>query len=239
MPVGRSRARSSAPPGRTASTRRIALVAAVGEPRLEQVKSEVGRIKERMEQDWPKGGVQIDVLVSDEADAPAGGRFREVLLSRDYDIVHFAGHAAFDPRRPDQSSLLLDGGEVCFAQKIQRLLAGHPLVFLNACETARLAAPQGWPAAEGTYEGDPKEGLASAFVYGGALACVGATWPVRDDIAAEFAVAFYSMALEGRSLGQAILEARRHTALAYPDDPSWAAFVLYGDPAFRWAALTA
>ncbi len=238
MPVGRSRARSSAPAARSAATRRIALVAAVGEPRLEQVKDEVRRIKERMEQEWTKGGVQIDLLVSDGADAPAGGRFREVLLSRDYDIVHFAGHAAYDPRRPDQSCLLLDGGEVCFAQKIQRLLAGHPLVFLNACETARLAAPQGLPAAEGTYEGDPKEGLASAFVYGGALACVGATWPVRDDIAAEFAVAFYSMALEGRSLGQAVLEARRHTAVEFPDDPSWAAFVLYGDPAFRWPALS-
>lgn len=239
MPVGRSRARSSPPPAaRSTTTRRIALVAAVGKPRLEQVKGEVHRIKERMEQVWPKGGVQIDLLVSDEADAPAGGRFREVLLSRDYDIVHFAGHAAYDPRRPDQSSLLLDGGEVCFAQKIQRLLAGHPLVFLNACETARLETPRGLPIPEGTYEGDPKEGLASAFVYGGALACVGATWPVVDKVAAEFAVAFYSKALEGQSLGQAILEARQHTARAYPTDPSWAAFVLYGDPGFRWAALT-
>ena len=238
MPVGRSRGRSSLRlQERRSATRRIALIASVGQPPLTDVTREVTRIKERMEQDWPKV-VQIEVLATGEKQAPVGERFRDVLMSRDYDIVHFAGHAAYDVRRPDQSSLLLDGGEVCFAQKIQRLLAGHPLVFLNACETARLTAADGRPPVEGTYEGDPKEGLASAFVYGGALGCIGATWPVRDEVAAEFAVAFYNMVLEGRSLGQSILEARTQTASTFPDDPSWAAFVLYGDPSFRWPALT-
>ncbi len=238
MPVGRSRSRVAVRAADGAATgRRIALIASTGDPALTNVAREVATIKARIEQKWARG-VQVDVIATGLDDAPSGSRFREVLMSTDYDIVHFAGHAAYDARRPDQSGLLLDGGEVCFAQKIQRLMAGHPLVFLNACETARQQAGDGLPPVEGVYDGDPREGLASAFVYGGALGCIGSLWPVVDNVAADFAASFYNAVLEGQPLGQAMLLARQETARVHLDDPSWAAFVLYGDPAFRWPSLT-
>jgi hypothetical protein len=236
MPVGRSRGRRSAEIGDRPKTRRVALIASVGQPKLADAKREVEQIRDRLKETW-KDQVEVDLLITDTDTAPSGAQFRRMLLAGSYDIVHYAGHAAFDAGRPDQSGLLLDDGEVCFAQKIQRLLQGHPLVFLNACETARLTEPDERQPPEGTYEGDPREGLASAFVYGGALACIGAMWPVSDVVAADFAVSFYGQVLEGQPLGRAMLKARVHTAEEFKDDPSWAAFVLYGDPAFQLAPV--
>ena len=87
--------------------------------------------------------------------------------------------------------------------------------------------------------GRSNEGLASALVYGGALACIGTAWPVSDAVAAAFAVEFYGQVLEGQPLGYATLAARRLVAglPKQADDPSWAAFVLYGDPTFQLPPL--
>ena len=98
----------------------------------------------------------------------------------------------------------------------------------------------------GQYLHDPREGLASAFVYSGALGCVGALWPVDDAVAASFAIAFYREVLDGQRLGDAMLAARQSTARAEREragagrapDPTWAAFVLYGDPLFTLPAAT-
>jgi CHAT domain-containing protein len=57
-------------------------------------------------------------------------------------------------------------------------------------------------------------------------------WPVLDAEAADFAIAFYNAVLEGHLLGEAMRLARVKAAEASPDDPSWASFVLYGDPTF-------
>lgn len=242
MPVGRSRGRATVDAADRPPRRQIALIASLGpKPQLKGALDEILAIRDRLKDEKnvditvltsrPDNAADLEVVA--ELSAPDGGQFRNVLLSGGYDIVHYAGHAAFDRDRPDQSGLVLDGDEVCFAQKIQRLLRGNPLVFLNACESARLKTDDERPPPEGTYEGDPRDGLASAFVYGGALACIGATWPVSDLVAADFAVSFYRSMLAGHALGPALLEARKATAATSVDDPSWAAFVLYGDPAFR------
>ena len=234
MPVGRSAGR--VPAASTRSTRRrVALVASVGTPprELAGARREIDLIEARLKEEWGDK-VEIDVVASGVQDnEPTGSRFRQILLCGSYDIVHYAGHAAFDKDRPDQSGLLLHDDEICFAQKIQRLMQGNPLVFLNACETARLEASVERPPPEGVYEGDPREGLANAFVYGGALACIGTLWPVSDDVAASFAISFYRRALGGQQFGQAMLQARIEVVNEYPDDPSSFAFVLYGDPALQ------
>ena len=237
MPVGRSRGRRAVPLDARRDKRRVALIGSTGQPELTAVRTEIEGIRRGLEALGSTERVEIVSLMTGTETAPTGSDFRKVLLADDFDIVHYAGHAAFDPNRPDQSGLLLDDGEVCFAQKIQRLLGGQPLVFLNACESARLTETTDRPPPEGTYEGDPRQGLASAFVYGGALACIGATWPVTDRVAADYAVSFYQQVLEGRPLGQAMLQARLDTAARYPADLSWAAFVLYGDPSYQLPPL--
>jgi hypothetical protein len=159
----------------------------------------------------------------------------------DYDVIHYAGHAHFHPTNSDESALLVhprklaggDGQKLqpdhFYAEKIRRILHGQPLVFLNACETAQTRSEQ----RDETGRAAPPGGLASAFVYGGAKACVGSLWPVRDDHAAHFAVEFYKKLLEGETIGEAMRLARKTSLKAHDRFRTWSTFVLYGNPMFR------
>ena len=111
--------------------------------------------------------------------------------------------ADFNRDDGDLSGLLLHDKELLFAQKIRRLLEGRPLVFLNACESGLVANERESPSIN-TYLQVPAEGLASAFIYGGAVGCVGSIWPVYDRPAADFAVEFYDHVLKGYSTGEAM-----------------------------------
>jgi hypothetical protein len=236
MPVGRLGARRARPIEPPAPRPRVALVASAGtDRRLPAAIHEVELIAEKLTATWGDT-VEIDVFVTGTQQPANGDNFDRILI-RNYNIIHYAGHANFNARRPGQSGLVLDGGEPCSVEKIQRLISGTPLVFLNACETARLSADETQSLSEGTYAGDPTEGLASAFLYGGALACIGNSWPVVDTVAADFAVTFYSAALEGLSLGEAMRLARKDIAERPEPNPNWASFVLYGDPGFSLRAF--
>lgn len=210
---------------------RFLLIYADPKQNLPSAEAEVRAIEESLRQTW-KDKIEVEVL--DRVNA-SSRRLNAVLLGGRYDVIHYAGHAAFDEHNPDLSGLLLEGEEVFFAQKIRRLLEGRPLVFLNACEAARTAnEQQADPQSRVEYLlKRPAEGLASAFIYGGALACIGPLWSVYDKPAAEFAVSCYNKVLEGYMIGEAMRLARHESRKAHPDHITWAAFVLYGDPTFR------
>lgn len=153
----------------------------------------------------------------------------EALRNDTFAVIHFAGHAFFDNKDADLSGLLLHDEEHFLAQKIRRLLEGRPLVFLNACESASIANEE-QPQRVQAYLQEPAEGLASAFIYGGALGCVGSLWPIYDKPAADFAIHFYNNLLSGYMVGDAVRIARRKIKENYQDEITWAAYVLYGDP---------
>lgn len=137
MPVGRFRARRPVVLDGREGKRRVALIASAGpDKELQGAIDEVEQIEKGLRKDW--GDVEIEMFVTGKDRVVTGENFRELLMSGTFDIIHFAGHAVFDKDRQDQSGLLLEDAEVCFAQKIQRLLEGNPLVFLNACDSARL-----------------------------------------------------------------------------------------------------
>jgi CHAT domain-containing protein len=101
-----------------------------------------------------------------------------------------------------------------------------PLVFLNACHAGRVGAGL-------TYLG----GWAHAFFDAGASAFIGSLWEINDALASQFARAFYDRlwglgAFEGKPqpLGQAFSEARMAIRDTDPANPTWLAYVLYGDP---------
>ena len=195
---------------------------------LDGASREVESIKSALQDRW-KNDVEVEVLL--RADA-TGERMNEALRGNQFDVIHYAGHAAFDADQPDLSALLLSEREPLYAQKVRRLLKGRPLVVLNACQSAATANPQ-QQAAEIRYELQQAEGLAAAFIYGGALGCLGAIWPVFDGPAAEFAVAFYNKILEGEMIGEAVRCARLEIQKTHVDGITWASFTLYGDPTFR------
>lgn len=159
-------------------------------------------------------------------DEVTGLKLHRALASGRYDVIHYSGHAFFNPENPDESGLLLTGQNVFIAQTIQRTLQGRPLIFLNACESGREMMAEG----EVSYTVSETEGLASSFILGGALGIIGTMWPIFDEGGAEFASTFYEYLLAGQGLGEALRQARLHVRESRPHDVTWASFVLYGDP---------
>jgi hypothetical protein len=149
----------------------------------------------------------------------------------DTHLFHFACHGSFEADNPDESKLRLAGDFLRPSQisgvKQSGLQRARPLVFLNACHSGRVGAGL-------TRIG----GWAQRFVECGASAFIGSLWEISDDLAIRFAVEFYNRlwGLSGHSpqpLGQAFSEARRVIKAADPADPTWLAYVLYGDPEAR------
>lgn len=149
----------------------------------------------------------------------------ELEKGKQYLAIHYAGHAMQDSAN-GPCSLLLANKTRLSSDSIQKVLRGHPIVFLNACATDRA----GKPDRRNAITLKITEGLAGAFIGGGARCVIGTRWDVNDHEASDFAVLFYEAALEGQPIGEALRLARVRFRELHPDDATWAAFVLYGDP---------
>ena len=91
-------------------------------------------------------------------------------------------------------------------------------MFINACRSAGLAA---------TY--NRLDGWANKFLEAGAAAFIGSLWAVSDGASREFAQELYRRLQHGLTLGDAVMAARK-AAASTPDDPTWLAYPVYGDP---------
>lgn len=143
-------------------------------------------------------------------------------------LYHFACHGNFDLTDPNESKLRLADGFLRVSQitgaKRGGLLQAQPFVFLNACHTGEagfgLTRLGGW---------------APRFIESGACAFIGSLWKINSELAARFAVEFYDR-LFGRNhgpamaLGQAFHGARLAIKAIDPGNPTWLAYVLYGNP---------
>ncbi len=146
---------------------------------------------------------------------------RDLIGSGEFGLLHFACHNTYEPvggscimlGRVRFTPTLL---EVAAIQKTLRVSA--PTVFINACRSAGLAA---------TY--NRLDGWASKFLEAGAAAFIGSLWAVSDGASREFAQELYRRLQQGFTLGDAVMEARR-AAASQPDDPTWLAYTVYGDP---------
>jgi hypothetical protein len=137
------------------------------------------------------------------------------------DVLHFAGHGAFDPATGEGAILLEDErgrprplSFAAFRQLVCR--RGLRLVSLNACETGR-GGRLDWT-----------HGMAGALLAGGVPAVVANQYPVGDAAAITFAGELFAALARGRLLGEAVREAR--LALAREANGSgleWAIPVLF------------
>lgn len=155
------------------------------------------------------------------------------LSSGRYDLIHYSGHAHFDATQPAATGLILADGEVLTLQEIEQHLSGQPVIFLNGCESARgLTLPISTADDEAglTYLGVAAQGLATAFIGGGAQAFIGAFWPILDAGSQSFALTFYRLATQGVALDEALRRTRELVRAANPQNPLWASYSLYGDP---------
>ena len=141
-------------------------------------------------------------------------------------LIHFSGHGVTtggEDGVPRRFALRLADGDLDLLTW-RGLVGGRPglggrlLVFLNACDLggARRAA-------------GAVEGWAPALLEAGAAAVIGGLWPLGDLAAEEFALAFHA-SLGGSSRPVAELLRQERRRFDETGDPTWLAYVLYGDP---------
>ena len=146
-----------------------------------------------------------------------------------FDVVHYAGHAFFDPDDVSRSGILCHGKEVLSGADLAGLSQLPSLVFFNACEAAKIRRVGQTEQATT----DPVRGttsFAESFLSGGVANYLGTYWPVGDAAAKTFAETFYGALLKNEPLGRALLSGRQ--AVENLKSGDWANYVLYGSPDF-------
>jgi hypothetical protein len=174
--------------------------------------------------------IAVDVLARDEA-TRAG--FTERLAQGDYDILHFAGHAALDPTQPTLSALRFADGPLTARDVLSLPWSAPPyLVFNSACESSRAAG--GRRLVTGARK-DGANGLAAAFLAAGVYGYAGYFWPVTEAGASTFVGAFYDALFGLENVGLAFLQARRQAIadLGELGDLTGYSAVLFGDAASK------
>lgn len=151
---------------------------------------------------------------------------------RDFDILHYAGHAEYDAEAPSESGLLLEDGRLS-AGDIRRMVGRTPfpsLVFSNACHSGR---SEHWRVGKG-YE--DVFGLASSFLLSGVRHYLGTFWEIQDEAGLYFSLYFYRALMEGNIIGEAVRKAREGLIQRYGEESVvWASYMFYGDPTTRYA----
>ncbi|MEM7127155.1 MAG: CHAT domain-containing protein [Chloroflexota bacterium] len=229
------------PPPRDSSlgSRLKVLIVANPTQDLPQVEKESRRIIDDLYQ-IPDIDIQVTALFGEEAMRP----YVEYLLNEQFDIFHYAGHAFFDPNRPNESGLVLAGKDVLTAEMMWELPTPPRLVFFNACESAatveaaanlgsRMARRAGQRSEQqaGQYIVELPLGSISALLRAGTQNFIGTQWRVEDSVAAEMAIACYTALASGYSVGESLVRARLSIIkkLGFGHF-SWASYVLYGSP---------
>jgi hypothetical protein len=189
---------------------------------------------EALQQLLGRRSVTLDVLSGRDA---TRARILAALGTGAFDVLHFAGHAFFDTREPEQGGLLCAGKEVLRGADLASLGNLPALVFCNACEAARVRKRAGAGAALARQFGMRRTmtGIAEAFLTGGVANFLGTHWPVGDEAAFAFSQSLYGSLLTGDRLGDAVLTARRRLESIPTVD--WADYVHYGSPEFRFALI--
>lgn len=189
---------------------------------LDRLEQECGGLLEAL--DGSREKLSVRVLRAQNLDS-----VRRAL--KDYDFVHLAGHADFDPDDPGGAGFLLPDGKLTAAD-ITHLGSVRPmplLVFSNACQSG-ITGPWG-PERQGRVLG-----MAGAFLLSGARFYLGTQWELVDTIGARVAVRFYEALVQGANVGAALRAARQREVEEEGEASlGWASYVLYGDPS--WVPL--
>ncbi|MGA8030073.1 MAG: CHAT domain-containing protein [Bryobacteraceae bacterium] len=138
-------------------------------------------------------------------------RVQELLESREWGIVHYAGHSHFDAKKnlgyvffPGETPEAVDSVEIT---KFSGWLRKAKFVYLSSCKSG---------AGHFMFE------LASRRVSN----LMGFRWPIDDEMASTYARIFYENLFEKRSFEKAFLKGKQAMHEDYPDDRIWASPLL-------------
>ncbi len=163
-----------------------------------------------------------------------------LLLKGGFDIVHYSGHATFDPLVPARTGWVFAAG-VLTAHELEGIEQPPRLVVANACLSSQLSQHVAGvqtqaesPGPNGRTGGDSRlvASLADEFFKQGVSDYIGAAWEVLSDPARRFAKEFYSALLSSPTvtIGVAVQRARKTLYDQKEFGAAWAAYHHYGDP---------
>lgn len=147
-----------------------------------------------------------------------------------YDLVHYAGHAKFNKRNPNESGWEIDPEHKEYlTASMMAAMNAPPIVFANACESGTQAV-----AKKLTYQSEIF-GIASGFLMGGIKNYIGTFTYVNDVSSIDFALEFYKkLIMQGETVGSSLTHARKLIYEKYGKEHIlWASYMLYGDPEFK------
>jgi len=148
---------------------------------------------------------------------------------RDYDILHYAGHAEYFLDRPQDSGWVLEDGKLKAKDilKIGETGSMPTLVFAHACETV----------GTGIIELESEKeiyGLARSFLISGVRHYIACICKIPDQASRLFAREFYLNLIQDKPIGEALKDARLSLIKEYGQNQiSWMAYIIFGDPMFR------
>lgn len=168
----------------------------------------------------------IEVTTLARGEATKHG-FAAAIADHDFDIVHFAGHGAFDVDAPADGAVVLADGAFVDDEVASLAWARPPFIVINSsCESARSAG-----GVRIVSNRRRSNGLAAAFLSRGVEAYIGHYFLVDDVSASDFSGVFYETLLRDRNVGLAVQAARDHAIGRFHSDGDLTALgaVFFGD----------
>jgi hypothetical protein len=151
------------------------------------------------------------------------GALMDGVTDGGFDLLHYAGHGAFDPARPDRAGWLFEGGPngvFLTSGEIERIDVAPRLIVGNACFSGLTSntLARGTTAGSGRTEADLLPGLADEFFKRGVRNYIGTAWAIDDVGAIAFAKTLYDGLVpddgDALTIGGALLAARRLSKIA-------------------------
>ncbi|UVT21462.1 MAG: CHAT domain-containing protein [Nitrospira sp.] len=155
-----------------------------------------------------------------------------LILSEEFDLIHYSGHGDFDEKNPSKSGWIFGKENVLSARDVFRARHVPRLIFANACFSGVVRSGKPFTLQESNRS---LAGLAQAFFERGVQNYIGTGWPVDDAAALEFAKVFYTEALSGNDLGSSLSKAR---AAILMSGSTWGAYQHYGQATAKLIALS-
>jgi CHAT domain/TIR domain len=153
------------------------------------------------------------------------------LLSQGYEVLHLTGHGDFDGSAPAEqrpaTGFVIGEDLRLTATEVRQMHIAPDIVFLNGSYLGRHGAAGSNGSARFAAS------LPDEFIAIGTRAVLAPLGDISDNGAIVFATTLYARMLEGRTLGEALLAARRAVWTQHPGDASWGSYLCYGDPGYR------
>jgi hypothetical protein len=154
----------------------------------------------------------------------------EGLFSRDYRVIHLAGHGVFNEADPERSGMLIGKERFLKSRDIAQMSTVPELVFVNCCYLGKISGE-----AEALYQQRYRfaANIGTQLIDNGVKAVVVAGWAVDDEAALVFTEHFYRQLFAGATFGNAVQRARNAVYHQFPRTNTWGAYQCYGDQFYQ------